>query len=173
MLFVGFTYLLLQASKSFQSLLGCEVVDEGTLVVVVIFFSFCVVDFLKLLPFVGLFEESRRYADKVLMFVGFGKFAGFHQADEASFSKGKSSSLTIADLDGLTFGLLVNQRKEEVGLTVFLLGFDLAVVVFVRFATITGDFVVVNHKKDVDAVTPFIIFLVVFVVVVDGNVVVE
>lgn len=107
MLFVGFAYLLLQTNRSFQ--LSEEVdfdVDDVVVVVGVVIVLFVVlilrvVDVFTVLLFVDLLvggrevvvvvDESIRKADNVFIFVGFGRFAGFHQAAEFSVFKLESS----------------------------------------------------------------------------------
>lgn len=107
MLFVGFAYLLLQTNRSFQ--LSEEVdfdVDDVVVVVGVVIVRFVVlilrvVDIFTVLLFVDLLvagrevvvvvDESIRKADSVFMFVGFGRFAGFHQAAEVSVFNLESS----------------------------------------------------------------------------------
>ena len=59
----------------------------------------------------------------------------------------------MLDADGLILGLLVNQRKAEVGL---LVTFSVDFMVETSSLCVFDDFVVVNQRKEVDAFIPFL-----------------
>ena len=150
---VGFVYSLLQTNKSFQ--LSAEVdlavvdevevvedtVVEDTVVLCDVVLILLVVDVLIVVFFVDLLvdggkvvvvdDDSIKKADSVFKFVGFGRFAGFHQAaTDDSVLQSESPSGIKGFVESFSLGFFVNHRKADVGLTVFLLFVDFIVVLY-------------------------------------------